>query len=64
MLACLRGTDTDTGLKVEAFLVEKVYQKGIKVSKELMKALAIERYEVCPRWNYTIKLRLLLNLSL
>jgi len=55
MLACIRGTDTDTGLQVEAFLVEKVYKKGIKVAKELMKTLLIECHEVCPRWNYTIK---------
>jgi len=55
MLACIRGTDTDTGLHVEAFLVEKLYKKGIKVAKELMKTLLIECHEVCPRWNYTIK---------
>lgn len=55
MLACIRGTDTETGLHVEAFLVEKLYKKGIKVAKELMKTLLIECHEVCPRWNYTIK---------
>jgi len=42
MLACIRGTDTDTGLKVDAFLVEKVYKKGIKVAKEIMQTLLIE----------------------
>lgn len=63
MLACICGTDTDTGLQVEAFLVEKVYQKGIKVAKELMSTLSIEWHEVCPRWNYTIKPRLSQNLS-
>lgn len=57
MLACIRGTDTDTGLQVEAFWVEKVYKKGIKVAKEIMKTLQIECHEVCPRWNYTIKPR-------
>lgn len=57
MLACIRGTDTDTGLQVEAFWVEKVYKKGIKVTKEIMKTLQIECHEVCPRWNYTIKPR-------
>ena len=64
MLACIRGTDTDTGLQVEAFLVEKVYKKGIKVAKELMKSLSIEWHPVCPRWNYTIKPRLSPNPSL
>lgn len=57
MLACIRGTDTDTGLQVDAYLVEKVYQKGIKVAKEIMETLHIEWHEVCPRWNYTIKPR-------
>jgi hypothetical protein len=55
MLACIRGTDTDTGLQVDAFLVEKVYKKGIKVAKEIMQTLQIEWHAVCPRWNYTIK---------
>jgi len=58
MLACIRGTDTDTGLQVNAFLVEKVYEKGIKVAEEVMQALHIEWHSVCPRWNYTIKPRL------
>jgi hypothetical protein len=57
MLACIRGTDTDTGLHVNAFLVEKVYERGIKVTKEVMQALHIEWHSVCPRWNYTIKPR-------
>jgi hypothetical protein len=57
MLACIRGTDTDTGLQVNAFLVEKVYEKGIKVAKEAMQALQIEWHSICPRWNYTIKPR-------
>jgi hypothetical protein len=58
MLACIRGTDTDTGLQVEAFLVEQIYKKGIKVAKEVMQTLQIEWHTTCPRWNYTIKPRL------
>ena len=58
MLACIRGTDTDTGLQVNAFLVEKVYEKGIKVAKEVMQALNIEWHSICPRWNYTISHKL------
>jgi len=58
MLACIRGTDTDTGLQVEAFLVEQIYEKGIKVAKEVMQTLQIEWHTTCPRWNYTIKPRL------
>lgn len=57
MLACIRGTNTVTGLQVNAFLVEKVYEKGIKVAKEVMQALQIDWHSVCPQWNYTIKPR-------
>lgn len=58
MLACIRGTDTDTGLQVKAFLVDEIYQKGIQVTKATMETLQIHWHEVCPRWNYTIKPRL------
>jgi len=57
MLACIRGTVTDTGLQIEAFLVDDVYKKGIQVTKEMMETLQILWHEVCPRWNYTIKPR-------
>ncbi len=57
MLACIRGTTTASGLQVQAFLVEKVYTKGIKVAKEIMQTLQIVWHSICPRWNYTIKPR-------
>ena len=63
MLDSIRGTKTDTGLEVDAFLVEKVYEKGIRITKEIMETLRIEWHEVCPRWNYTIKPRLSPDLS-
>jgi hypothetical protein len=55
MLSLIRGTDNDAGLKVEAFLVDKVYEKGRKVSNEIMTSLNIERHSICPNWNYTIR---------
>ena len=58
MLAYIRGTTTQTGLKVSAFLVEKVYAKGVKVAKQVMESLNIERHVTCPDWNYTIHPRL------
>ena len=57
MLGYIRGTTTKTGLKVRAFLVDRVYEKGIKVSKKEMNALNLQRRRVCPTWNYTIKPR-------
>lgn len=58
LLACLRGTVTKTGLRVKALLVEQVYQKGRKISKEIMRSLNLQPHTLCPRWNYTIKPRL------
>jgi len=57
VLACIRGTATATGLRVKAFWVEQIYQKGLKVSKKVMQTLNLQPHEVCPRWNYTIKPR-------
>src|SRR3954468_13124609 len=37
---------------------EKVYTKGRRVSDAEMKTLELERHEVCPAWNYTIRPRL------
>jgi hypothetical protein len=57
MLAYLRGTRTEAGLSVEAFVLRKRYRSGIKVTDEQMRALNIIKHEVCPRWNYTIRPR-------
>lgn len=54
-LGYIRSTKTEQGLKVDAVLVEKAYQKGLKVTDEEMEALNIEHAQVCPNWNYTIK---------
>jgi hypothetical protein len=55
MLGYIRGTTTQAGLKVKAFLVDQVYEKGIKVSTTEMNALNLEKRRVCPRWNYSIR---------
>ena len=54
-LAYIRGTTTETGLRVRAYLVDQVYEKGLKVSPETMQILNIQFAQVCPRWNYTIR---------
>ena len=56
-LALIRGTVTATGLSVEAFLVDKVYATGLKVTAAVMKALNLVHHTVCPNWNYTIRPR-------
>jgi hypothetical protein len=55
VLSYIRGTTTETGLKVKAFLLDKHYEKGVKVSDQEMEDLNLERHETCLQWNYTIK---------
>ena len=57
LLACIRGTKTQTGLRVKASLNRKQYKTKIKVSDQEMKSLNLKRHKVCPTWNYTIKPR-------
>jgi Rhodopirellula transposase DDE domain len=57
LLACIRGTTTHTGLNVAAVLVERVYERGIKITDEVMHHLNLERHVTCPNWNYTIRPR-------
>ena len=47
-------TKTNTGLSINAVLVEKIYKKGLKASKESIEGLNIKRHEVNPSWNYTL----------
>jgi hypothetical protein len=53
-LGYIQTTTTTKGLKVDAILIEKVYQKGVKVSDEEMANINLERAQVCPSWNYKI----------
>ncbi|MCL5995263.1 MAG: ISAzo13 family transposase [Chloroflexi bacterium] len=55
MLALIRGMVTETGLEVEAFLVDKVYATGLKVTDAVMSSLNLVHHSVCPKWNYTIR---------
>jgi hypothetical protein len=62
MLGFIRTTTTTrAGLKVKAVLNEKVYAKGRRVSDAEMETLNLERHEVCPEWNYTVRSRLVVN---
>jgi hypothetical protein len=54
LLALIRGTTNATGLQVEAFLVDKTYQKGIRVTDDMLACLNLVRHSVCPNWNYTL----------
>lgn len=54
VLKYILRTKTKTGLKVNAVLVDKIYEKGIKASKENLEKLNIEQHEVNSLWNYTL----------
>jgi hypothetical protein len=57
VLDALRSTTTCTGLRVEATLIDTVYEKGLSVTDGEMKLLMIEKHDTCPHWNYTIRPR-------
>lgn len=54
MLKFIRTTKTKAGLRVRACLIEKQYEKGIKISNDQMRQVALKRYRVHPDWNYSI----------
>ena len=53
----INETKTETGLIVQAYLVTKVYQTGIKVSPSEMQRLNLKAHAPHPEWNYTISSR-------
>lgn len=57
LLACIRGTTTESGATVRAALMGRRYRHGVRVSDAEMAALRLTRHAVCPDWNYTIKPR-------
>ena len=58
LLGFIRGTHTQTGLRVTARLNERTYAKRIRVTDDEMSQVNIHSHQVCPQWNYTIKPKL------
>lgn len=56
-LSYIRSTTTEQGLQVDAILLDKTYQRGIKISDNQMHTLCLTKHEICPQWNYTIRPR-------
>jgi len=54
VLNYIRSTTTRTGLQVRAHLVDRHYDKGVKIADSEMRKLAITKHESLPRWNYTL----------
>jgi hypothetical protein len=57
LLGAIRGTTTTTGLAVEAVRLDGEYRPGHSVAEAEMEALLLDRHDVCPTWNYTLRPR-------
>ncbi|MEA5464910.1 ISAzo13 family transposase [Leptothoe sp. PORK10 BA2] len=57
ILNLIRGTTTDTGLKVQAALIRRHYATKVKVSDQEMAMLNLSRRSICPQWNYILRPR-------
>ena len=55
MLNYIRGTTTDTGLTVRAFMVNRPFKTKRKVSKDERMSINLIRRPICPIWNYMIE---------
>ena len=57
MLALIRGTHTEAGLRVKATELKGDFPTKVKVSDEEMAQLNLVRRRICPQWNYRLKPR-------
>lgn len=54
VLKYIRTTKTKTGLKVNARIVKKVYEKGMAVPNELFGKINLQPHKTCPERNYSL----------
>ena len=54
VVSLIGSVETKKGLNVTAELDEKIYQKGIKVTKSEIEEIMIKRHQFHGDWNYTI----------
>jgi len=55
MKQLIKKTATDTGLKVKANIIDKIYETGKKVSEDFKKNMEIVFDDYLPQWNYIAK---------
>ena len=48
------NTQTRTGLRINAYRDQRVYEKGIKVSDKELRQISLSRNDSLGKWNYTI----------
>ncbi len=58
MLNLIRGTKTNTGLKVYAALIKRIDPTKVKVSDQEMATLNMLKRSICPHWNDIVNPRL------
>jgi hypothetical protein len=49
-----RTTQTQTGLRVTAYLDLRHYPCGLKPTSDPIASFSIQRHDTLPEWNYTI----------
>lgn len=54
MLNFIKNTKTSTGLRVNALLNEKVYQKNMKINDQQFGKINLKNHDQLGQWNYTI----------
>jgi hypothetical protein len=54
LLAYASSTRTNSGLEVTARLIDRTYEKGMRITNAQMRALDIEPHSIQPNRNYTI----------
>jgi hypothetical protein len=55
VLNYIQATTTDAGLKVKAFLVDHLFEKGLRYDAQALDSLKLQRCRTCPTWNYILK---------
>lgn len=50
----INTTTTSTGLKVQASIVKRKYEKGIKISDAEFRKIPVTYDTALPRWNYSV----------
>jgi len=54
MLQAIRGTTTQFGLQVFAYLLDQTFKTGTELSEEQKLSINLSRRSICPNWNYVI----------
>jgi len=63
IIKLIGSTKTKKGLRIEARLDERDYEKGKKIFDDNMARLKIIFHELYPNWNYSIEPRTHLSIS-